>query len=459
MKLFLVLSNAPNASGEAIEVVAYEVVEHTSRLGHSIVVQVILREPRSSAQAVHTDRMLEQLNLPRVEKCPVLYLDEVVPVSRGRGPLARAFRLLTSFRTARLFPATRLGPVVESRAMKSGADAILSVWSWEALAATYRISGIPKFVYYGNPDHLPPAARFNHPTLFDIPVSSLANRFMLGLERAWNRRRKVLNLRMMNACEVVTNNSILDAEYYASHGHRRSIYLQNMWPPADAECPPSAVPGPPAAGPVKIIGSVGNLGATGNTFALAYLGTELMPRLAERFGARPFEVHLLGRGRPSAFVSTALTDPRLVFRGWVGDINEEIRSAAVFLVLTNVNDDFLVGNTRILLAWALRGCVIMHANSARAMPEICHGDNVLAGRTPGEIADCIFRIVDDPALRSRIADGGHRTFQAHYRSDVVVPKMLSLVEDMVHEFKEDNRKHHRRGLGDGHAAVNLSGLR
>ena len=460
MKIFLVLSNAPNPSGEAIEVVTHEVVEHASRLGHSIVVQVILREPRHSAQAEHTDRMLAQLDLPHTETRPVLYLDDVVPGNRRRDPFSRTIRLLTSFRIARLFPASQLGPVVESRATESAADAILSVWSWEALASTYRIRRIPKFVYYGNPDHLPPAARFKNPELFDIPVSSLGSRLLLSLERAWNRRRKALNIAMMKACEVVANNSVLDAEFYASHGHRRSIYLQNMWPAVEGTSRVGDVaPMHDAARPVKIIGSVGNLGATGNTFALAYIGRELMPRLAERFGDRPFEMHLLGRGRPSAFAAAGLTDSRLIRRGWVDDINDEIRTAAAFLVLTNVNDDFLVGNTRILLAWALRGCVITHANSTLAMPEICHGENVLAGHTSDEIADWIVRVVDDPALRATIAEGGHRTFQTHYRSDVVVPKMLSLVEDMVHEFKEDNRKYHRRGLGDGHAAVDLPSVR
>lgn len=68
------------------------------------------------------------------------------------------------------------------------------------------------------------------------------------------------------------------------------------------------------------------------------------------------------------------------------DINEEFRASSVFLVLTNVNADFLVGNTRILLAWALGSCVVMHENSSLAMPEIEHGVNALLGKTPDELA-------------------------------------------------------------------------
>jgi glycosyltransferase involved in cell wall biosynthesis len=192
-------------------------------------------------------------------------------------------------------------------------------------------------------------------------------------------------------------------------------------------------------GPVKIIGSVGNLGATGNTFALDYLGRELLPRLAERLKGREFEIHLLGKGTPSPRVANYLTDPRVKFRGWVHDIKQEFRSAAVFLVLTNVSPDFLVGNTRILLAWTLRTCVVMHENSRRAMPEIEHGVNALLGRTPDEIASWVTTAIEDEALRGRIGRGGGATFDAYYRSDVVVPAMLGLVDDMVQQFRAGTR--------------------
>jgi glycosyltransferase involved in cell wall biosynthesis len=140
---------------------------------------------------------------------------------------------------------------------------------------------------------------------------------------------------------------------------------------------------------------------------------------------------LLGKGTPSAAAAAVLDDPRVKIRGWVEDINEEFRSASAFLVLTNVNADFLVGNTRILLAWALGTCVIMHENSRLAMPEIQHEVNALLGKTPDELAEQIVAAVDDEALRQRIGQGGQRTFETYYRSDVVVPKMFDLVQNMV----------------------------
>ncbi len=429
MKIFIVLSNAPHSKGEAIEVVGHEVVEKAQQLGHSVVLQVILRDPRESAAAKQAEQLLREVRIPGVVVCPLLYVEDVTDGASDRGAMARLGRLCGTLTLRRMFPASGLGQAVERRVREAGVQAIVSIWSWEALAATYHISGVPKFVYYGNPDHLPMQARLRHPDLFNLPTASLKDRLWLWFERIRNERRKRLNIRMMNACEVTANNSRLDAEFYRDHGHPHSIYLQNMWPTVDRT--PRPVSPDQQLRPIKIIGSVGNLGATGNTFALTYLGRELLPRLAARFKQRPFEIHLLGKGTPSAASAAALKDPRVKIRGWVEDINEEFRSAASFLVLTNVNADFLVGNTRILLAWALGTCVIMHENSRLAMPEIEHGINALLGKTPDELADVIVAAVDDEALRERIGQGGQRTFETYYRSDVVVPKMFDLVQDMV----------------------------
>ncbi|HNL88175.1 MAG TPA: glycosyltransferase family 4 protein [Nitrospira sp.] len=434
MKIFILLSNVPHAKGEAIEVVGHEVVEKAQQLGHSVVLQVILRDARGSAAAQQAEHLLREVRGPGVAVCPMLYVEDVTAASSSRGTLSRLGRLCVALSLRRMFPASGLGSVVEERVREAGGEAIVSIWSWEALAATYHISGVPKFVYYGNPDHLPMQARLRHPELFGLPTASLKDRLWLWFERVRNERRKRLNIRMMNACEVTANNSHLDAQFYRAHGHPNSIYLQNMWPPV-SPTPPAVAVSHSAPPPIKIIGSVGNLGATGNTFALTYLGRELLPRLAVRFKDRPFEVHLLGKGTPSAASAAVLKDPRVKIRGWVEDINEEFRSASSFLVLTNVNADFLVGNTRILLAWALGTCVIMHENSALAMPEIKHGVNALLGKTPDELVDLIVSAVDDEALRTSIGQGGERTFETYYRSDVVVPKMFALVQDMVTRYR------------------------
>jgi len=433
MRIFLVLSAAPRSDGEAVEVVAYEVAQHAVRFGHTLFVQIILRDPLGSEASVRATEGLQRLKIENAVAYPPLYVPRSTNgASTQRDVLIhRCIRIAKSFRESEMFPASRLGSRVAARVRESRADVILGVWSWEALAATYRIRDVPKFMYYGNPDHVPLEARLRHPELFGIPSSTFRDRVGLALDRLRNRRRRYLHIQMMNQCEVTANNSILDARFYAQHGHPRSIYLQNMWPTVCGEGDDAKGTGPGGDGVIRIVASVGNLGATGNTFGLYYFGKELMPRLDTRLAGRPLEIHILGKGAPTAAVNRHLDDPRIIRRGWVEDINQEIQSSQVFLVLTNVSHDFLVGNTRILLAWSLGACVVMHANSALAMPEVEDGYNALLGRSPEEIADLIGQVVEDDALRRKIGSGGHETFQRYYRSDVVVPKMMTLIQELV----------------------------
>ena len=433
MRIFLILEDAPRPDGEAVEVVSYEVACHAARIGHKVIIQLILRYLPGSESSARALQGLERIEIENVVVNSPLYIPGIADgVTQVRaGPIRRCMKIVESFKTSELFPAVCLESEVATRVRESQADVILGVWSWEALAATYRIHEVPKFMYYGNPDHLPMEARLRNSEIFGIPSSTLRDKVGLALARLRNRRRRHLHIKMMNQCEIAANNSILDARFYTEQGHPRSIYLQNMWPeiPDDGTGGKSVETG--RNGVIRIIASVGNLGATGNTFGLQYLGKELVPRLGRRLPGQRVELHVVGKGSATPAVAQYLDDPRIILRGWVDDINHEIRSSHAFLVLTNVNEDFLVGNTRILLAWALRSCVIMHTNSGLAMPEIKHGENALLGQTPDEIADLIVQVVGDDGMRQKIGEGGHETFRTYYRSDVVVPRMLALLQEMV----------------------------
>jgi len=118
-----------------------------------------------------------------------------------------------------------------------------------------------------------------------------------------------------------------------------------------------------------------------------------------------------------------LNRPSIRLHGWIEDIEKAILNSKAFLVLTNVKG-FIVGNTRILLAWSLGSCVIAHKNSALSMPEICHMGNALLGDTADEIAELIHLIIKDPNLREKIGRGGYETYMEYYASEKVVPKMM-----------------------------------
>lgn len=452
MKIFCVLSNVPDRDGEAIEVVGREVVRHMAALGHEVAVQVLIREGWSADIEKRASEAARELSRPgSLEILPTIYLGDLLREQdarpgglrapgrlRGLGRAgAAADRLFSALRSLpllrrwpnpRFFPALAARPTLRSVIETTRPDVLLSIWSWEALAATFDLPGVPKFVYYGNPDHKPEQARMRFPELFDLPHVGVRGALRQWILRLENRAREIQHLRMMRCCEVTANNSAVDARYYEEQGHPRSIYLQNMWP----EDPGGPVMGgrPDRDGPVRVAGSVGNLAATGNTFGLRYLGERLAPELESRIGADRLRIDVYGGGSARPRVASALDRPAIHLRGWVDDLSEELRRSHVFLVLTNV-DGFIVGNTRILLAWSLGTCVVAHSNTALSMPEIRHMQNALLGDSPEEIADLVARAARDDDLRARIGRGGYEAFRDCYVSDGVVPKMLTAMEACI----------------------------
>ncbi len=432
MKILLVLSNFPYEPGEAIEVVAHEVLRLISEQGHTLKVQVIIRDARSAHHESRHRHALSAFSGTAVEFLDPLYLPEWRSGKGGFwskfGAIYDLFWSLPLLRRRinhRLFPASVLLPEMKKRVSSQRPDVIFSIWSWEALAATYDIEGVPKFVYYGNPDDKPQAAQLRYPELFGLSGKGLFQRLASWKRRLVIRALGIQHVRMMNHCEETANNSLADATYYRDNGHPKSIYLQNMWPKAKSEPVMGGLP--ESRPPYKVIASVGNLGATGNTFGLYCLGRDLAPSVDRRMGSGQVSFDVLGGGKPSAAVAAVLKHPSIRLRGWVDDIEAEILSSYAFLVLTNAGD-FIVGNTRILLAWSLGSCLIAHRNSALSMPEIEHGKNALLGETAEELAGWVEKSIKDADLRRRIGQGGFETYQQYYRSDFVVPKMLKEME-------------------------------
>lgn len=445
MNIFLVLSNFPDKAGEAIEVVSYEVVRLMCAAGHKICLQVLIRDSRSPFHENKEARIREELRgAPLITILPPVYLEQLLPVkSKWRRRLdhlltaVRSLPLIRRVPNAAVFPAMYAKPILETAIRKERADIVLGIWSWEALAATYAIRGVPKFMYYGNPDHKPMEARLGAPTLFDIPLHSVKQKINFLFMKMINRARELQHIHMMNQCEVTANNSLVDAEYYRSTGHPRSLYIQNMWPEATAD--PQFGGRCKADKLAKVVGSVGNLGATGNTFGLSFLGRELAPKLETMLGKDGIQIDVFGQGVPGRTVAPLLATHCIKTRGWVEDIATEIKNSCAFLVLTNVSG-FVVGNTRILLAWSLGACVVAHKNSALSMPEIRHMENVLLGEDSDEIARLIERAVNDAELRERIGRGGYETYQKYYRSEIVVPAILAQMEICVADYS----RHHLR---------------
>lgn len=302
-------------------------------------------------------------------------------------------------------------------------DLILTVWSELATAMAHRLP-YPVFAYYGNPDPKTAAALRYQSRRYDGAPSGPLKHLRIAYQEFVARRAETAHLHVMRHMAGTVNVAANDAQYYVAHGVPNAAYLRNIWGVLreDWELARDQVE---VARPLKIIGNVGGLHATGNTLGLQILGERIVPELRRLLGADAFEVHICGGGRPTEYVARLLDDPNIKVRGFVPDIDAEILSAPVFLVANNWNPRFRVGNTRFLHAWSLGACCIAFRGCAEAMPELVHEENVLLGDTPEQVAQSIARVARDPALRRRIGRRGYETVSTLFSPRVVVADLAA----------------------------------
>jgi glycosyltransferase involved in cell wall biosynthesis len=398
----------PGHTVRAISVVVREALRAFADLDHELVFQPLLApesEPEDTAGTT-----------AGVELIPPL---EARHDAVGSAP-GLLMRQAFSSDPALFYPSYALRAAVAQRVEASGADVVFHLWCSAAFAACSEVHR-PVFAYAGNPDHYSMAARLEHPDLFDIPRATARNRLKLRLWRTAYRRFEDVHLRMVARSRWVGCVSAANAGYYAAKGIGNAFYVQNMWPEADAPFEP------PRPTENRIVGNMGGQYATGNTFGLWFLGREVLPELDRRLGDA-YSVHLYGAGALSAPVARAVDHPRVVNRGFVDDIDAELRAAKVFLLANNSNPSFVVGHTRILHAWSLGSCLVAHRNMARAMPEIVHGENALLGETGAELATHAAAAIGDDELRRRIGEGGRRTYEREFRPDIVMRRVVERIE-------------------------------
>ena len=320
-----------------------------------------------------------------------------------------------------------LQPIVAHRALANAAvgrekpDWLMTVWS-EPLTALFADAPVRKFAYYGNPDPKNLRARIS---LLERESGSLVQKLR---HRLAEREMETAHLQMMASWDIVGNVAALDADYYRRKGHRRAIYIQNVWIDRfgwpEVERRRKAVDAAAGAeAPIQIVANLGKLGGTANTYGLIYLGDELLPQLRRRFGSQPFELHVYGAGEPHELARTGLAQKEVRLRGFVNDIDGEMMEKPIFLCVNNATD-YNVGHTRYLHAFTLGCCVVGSDRTGLAMPEIRHGDNSLLGRDARDIAEHVVEAANDPALRARLGESGYHTFEREFRAPVVAQRIV-----------------------------------
>lgn len=300
-----------------------------------------------------------------------------------------------------------------------GDDALLIPLSEWATALCADIPMI-KYAFYGNPD-----PKQGRATLFFSRAHEKLSLSYYVKELLRLRNLERFHLKQMMKYELLGNVAANDAEYYTRAGHPNAFYVRNVWIDRFPEWERVRKKMPPPPVPT-IIGNVGRMGGTANTYGLEILGRDLLPALREEMGELPYKIDLFGVPDPHPAIRTLLDAPEITIRGFVKDIDAEIMRSAGFLCLNNASL-YKVVHTRFLHAWSLGCCVIAHADAALSMPELINGENALLGTTPKEIATLIKMALVDPALRHRIGAEGYKSFKKHFTADAVAPQIIEKI--------------------------------
>ena len=417
MRIFLIASSPPlqGHSIRAATVLVREALLALREQGHEVVLQLILGREHAPVSPDDLDAMAWARHQGFGDQ-PILREKSLRPPRR----LGLVRDALTAS-IADLYPSVTLRDYVRRQVDRTHSDAVFNLWSTPGLAASSTAEA-PVFTYYGNPDHKPLQARLRHSELFDISTRRLSDRVRLRLLMATNERRRQANAELMRMSHWLGCVTAVDVPYWQSEGHANAFYLQNMWPASHD----SPVGQDWREDDDRIVGSLGGLYATGNTFGLAYLGREIVPALERRIGSR-FRVHVYGAGQPTSAAAGAIGRSTIVRRGFVDDIDAEIRAAKVFLIANSNHPDFVGGHTRVLHAWSVGACVIGHERLGEAMPEIRHGENALLGHDADDIAAHVERTLRDSELRRRLAVAGRRTLQEYFTPQIVMRKVVEVI--------------------------------
>jgi hypothetical protein len=298
-------------------------------------------------------------------------------------------------------------------------DTVLPVWSYEA---TYAAAGLPYPLcqFHGNPDHKLIEAANRIAWRWERSASP---KWWLvhGLNRVHERILERVHRAVLAGFPLIWENAANDVAYYHAKGMTNVHYLRNMWTPPEDDACLAERDALEQDAPLKICGNMGHLGATANTFGLWAIGEEIMPALRRRLGDGGFEMHIYGRPPARGFLDRWLNagDRDLRMRGFVDDIEREMKSCPVFL-LANNRFNFKVGHTRILHAFATGACIVAYRDTALAMPELKHDENILLGDSGEDLAELMVEAGRDRALRRRIGRGGLKTLRTlfHPRDQV-----------------------------------------
>ncbi|NOX85750.1 MAG: glycosyltransferase [Chlorobi bacterium] len=167
----------------------------------------------------------------------------------------------------------------------------------------------------------------------------------------------------------------------------------------------------------------GNMGYPPNVDAAEFLTHEIMP---EVWKIRPDTRLLLAGATPDRKVK-ALHSNKIVVTGWLDDIRDAYASAKIFIAPMRIGTGL---QNKLLEAMSMKipSITTPLANDALQAKD---GEEILLGKTAGELAGQILRLLNDDLFYEKIAENGHKFVKTNYDWAAATEKLNKLIRETV----------------------------
>lgn len=442
MKIFFLAGDVPweNSTVEGVSAVHIQldkVLKAFLTLGHEITFQIIFSIYHPNTLDESETKQLDRIQKLGVSISPPIFSNAYTQNSNASSTalnFQKYLRLIfNQSNISDFYPGSALKSQISERIASSGCQIAFIFASYEGIAAMHQNHDIPKITYVGDIDFHPGEIRLEDYKLFyeNMPTWK---RILLKL---WFSRFRQAHVKLMKDVDILVNTTASNSEFYEKVGHAKTFYAGPPW--FDGATKSDLKRNSNKTYPFRIIGYLGNLGNTASTYGLKFLLQDVLPILHRKLGSIDYEIHIIGGGQIKPELAPYLKQEKIVVRGWVKDLDQELKSCDLFLILDNAGRR-LGTDTRTAVAWSMGLCIVAHQNSIKAMPEIKHLWNALVGGTPQEVADCICQAVTDPDLNLRLRQNGRKTYEEHFDSMVWTKKIVSHMEGLL-KTNQKNESH------------------
>lgn len=299
------------------------------------------------------------------------------------------------------------------------ADCIILFWdSIFEQVLPYLKSG--STVYYAaRPTYAAPFARIDAEQ-----GGSLRQKARRYLGRRILAHRRDRHLRLAATASKIVNICAVDAKMYCDDGIDCD-YVANTWPDHFGDdWHEMRRQGEQSRSHIGILGNISGVAQTGNIFGMRYMAERVVPLLDEQISDLDWRLRITGGGVLADDLVAAFNHPRIDVTGFVDDLDGEILSNRVFLLLNNAGP-YSGGYTRVIYAMSSGACLIAHRRLAESMPEVVHGHNALLGETAQEIASLIGKALRDQSFCRKIAINARETYVRSYRPAMIAQRLIS----------------------------------